>query len=134
MPPRAPPSSLARRCALASNRGGLPEIVGDAGFLFDIADRCGTAPPAAPRDEEIEPWIETIIRLWDDAAFYSERSEAARDRSKRWLPEFNSGHFWPVEDVISGVILHESLPLTGLEGAHQCKSVCQRSALRRLAR
>jgi len=72
---------------LASNRGGLPEIVGDAGILFDIPDRCATLSSAAPTDEEAAPWVETIIRLWDDAAFYSQLSEAARDRSKRWLPE-----------------------------------------------
>ncbi len=47
---------------------------------------------------------------------------------------FNSGHFWPAEGVISGVISCDSLSLTGSEGTRLCKSVCQRSATRRLAR
>ena len=52
---------------LASNRGGLPETIGDAGFLFDIPAKYTPETREVPTAEEVEPWVETIIRLWDDA-------------------------------------------------------------------
>lgn len=49
---------------VASNRGGLPEAVGTGGVVLD---------PDGP----VEKWVETIKRLWSDADFYREKSEAA---------------------------------------------------------
>ena len=78
---------------LASNRGGLPETIGDAGFLFEIPPRYTTescqraAQAPQPTADEVEPWVETIIHLWDDAAEYDRRSRAARERAKLWAPE-----------------------------------------------
>ena len=66
---------------LASNRGGLPETIGDAGFLFDIPAKYTPETRAVPTAEEVEPWVETIIRLWDDAAEYERWSRAARERA-----------------------------------------------------
>ena len=37
------------------------------------------------------PWVETIIRLWDDAAYYAQWSQAARDRGRLWRPEHLQG-------------------------------------------
>ncbi len=59
---------------LASDIGGLPEAVGPGGVLID---------PSGP----IELWVETLRRLWNDDAFYREKSEAALAYSKR--PELN---------------------------------------------
>ena len=72
---------------LASNRGGLPETVGDAGFLFDIPARYTPETRDVPTAEEVEPWVETIIRLWDDAAEYERWSRAARERAQQWHPD-----------------------------------------------
>ncbi len=72
---------------LASNRGALPEVVGDAGFLFPIAECYTPATRTVPTADEVECWIETIIRLWDDPGFYQEWSQAARRRAQRWLPD-----------------------------------------------
>ena len=55
---------------LASNRGALPETIGDAGFLFDVPARYTPETREVPTAEEVEPWVEAIIRLWDDAAEY----------------------------------------------------------------
>jgi len=77
---------------LAARRGGLPEIVGDAGFLFDLPSRCTLESNAAPTAEEVEPWVQTIMRLWDDAAFYADRSQAARQRGGLWCPD----HLQPI--------------------------------------
>ena len=63
---------------LASNRGALPETIGDAGFLFDIPARYTPDTRDVPAAEEVEPWVRTIIRLWDDAAEYERLSRAAQ--------------------------------------------------------
>jgi glycosyltransferase involved in cell wall biosynthesis len=72
---------------LAGNRGGLPEIIGEAGFLFDIPARCTTESCAAPTAEEVEPWVEAIIRLWDDPVEYARCSRAACDRGRLSSPD-----------------------------------------------
>ena len=72
---------------LASNRGALPETIGDAGFLFDIPASYTPETREVPTAEEVEPWVETIIRLWDDAAEYERWSRAARERARQWHPD-----------------------------------------------
>jgi glycosyltransferase involved in cell wall biosynthesis len=69
---------------LASNRGGLPETISDAGFLFEIPDRFTPETWELPTAEEVALWVETTIRLWDDAAEYERRSNAARERAQQW--------------------------------------------------
>ncbi len=72
---------------LAGNRGGLPEIVGDAGFLFDIPAKYTAETREIPTAAEIEPWVETIIQLWDDGVFFADWSRAARARGECWHPD-----------------------------------------------
>jgi glycosyltransferase involved in cell wall biosynthesis len=71
---------------LASNRGALPETLGNAGFLFDIPDRYTPETRIVPTADEVKPWVETIIRLWDEAAFYEQASQAVRQEAQRWHP------------------------------------------------
>jgi glycosyltransferase involved in cell wall biosynthesis len=72
---------------LASNRGALPETVGEGGFLLEIPARYTPATGDVPTAEEVEPWVETIIRLWDDAGFYRQTSERALQWAQRWHPD-----------------------------------------------
>ncbi|MBV9124533.1 MAG: glycosyltransferase [Planctomycetes bacterium] len=72
---------------LASNRGGLPETLARAGYVFPVPERytsCSTLVPAA---EEVLPWIETILRLWDDRAFYEQESRRCVEAARDWEPE-----------------------------------------------
>ena len=66
---------------LASNRGALPETISYAGFLFDIPAKYTAGEPRVPSAEEVEPWVQTIIRLWDDAAQYEGCSRAVQGAS-----------------------------------------------------
>ena len=61
---------------LASNRGALPETIGDAGRLFDIPAKYTPETRELPTAKEVEPWVKTIIRLWDNAAEYDHLSLA----------------------------------------------------------
>jgi glycosyltransferase involved in cell wall biosynthesis len=72
---------------LASNRGALPDTLGKAGFLFDIPDKYTPETRTVPSAEEVEPWVETIIRLYNDTAFYEQASQTARQEAEPWRPE-----------------------------------------------
>ncbi|MGO8746316.1 MAG: radical SAM protein [Thermoguttaceae bacterium] len=72
---------------LASNRGSLPEIVGAGGLLFDIPARYTPETHDVPTSDEVEPWVETILRLWDDEAFYRQQSGKALEHAQRWHPD-----------------------------------------------
>jgi glycosyltransferase involved in cell wall biosynthesis len=72
---------------LASNRGALPETLGDAGFVFDIPERYTAASVVVPAAEEVGEWVATIERLWDDSAFYEEQRQKALARAQVWEPD-----------------------------------------------
>jgi glycosyltransferase involved in cell wall biosynthesis len=70
---------------LVSDRGALPEVMGTesriedggwriasdrGGFLFDIPEEYTPETTSVPTAEEVEPWVQTIIRLWDDHPLY----------------------------------------------------------------
>mgnify|MGYP002279762177 CR=1 FL=1 len=55
---------------LASDRGGLPESVGQGGILVD---------PSA----DIEKWVEGLSRLWDDETAYKTFSKLALKHANR---------------------------------------------------
>jgi len=91
---------------LASNRGALPLTIGDAGFLFDIPARYTEETWEVPTASEVEPWLETAIRLWDDAAECARWSQAARERAQRWRPELLA----PIYREFFGGISHQPDP------------------------
>ena len=97
---------------LASNRGALPETIGDAGFLFDIPARYTSETRDVPTPAEVEPWVETIIRLWDDAAEYDRWSRAAREHAQQWHPD----RLAPIYREFFSQITHQpGAPLVPLE-------------------
>jgi glycosyltransferase involved in cell wall biosynthesis len=57
------------------------------GFLFDIPAKYTSETREVPSAEEVEPWVETIIRLWDDAAEYERSSNAVREHAQQWHPD-----------------------------------------------
>lgn len=72
---------------LASNRGALPEVVGEGGMLFDIPARYTPETTDVPSAEEVSPWIDAIERLWDDDTLYREWSAKALARGTAWTPD-----------------------------------------------
>ena len=69
---------------LASDRGALPETLGDAGFVFTIPERCTPTSGVVPTAQEVAPWVAVIERLWDDPAFEASHRERALAESRRW--------------------------------------------------
>jgi glycosyltransferase involved in cell wall biosynthesis len=78
---------------LASDRGALPETLGDAGFVFTIPDRCTPASPAIPAPHEVSPWVATIERLWDDPPFEARHRALALAEAKRWDRDLLAGQY-----------------------------------------
>ena len=72
---------------IGSDRGGIPEVLGDSGFVLPLPERLTPTRPIVPEAGEVEPWVETIIRLWDDRALYDEQSRKARAEALRWHPD-----------------------------------------------
>jgi glycosyltransferase involved in cell wall biosynthesis len=90
---------------LGSRRGGLPETLEEAGFLFDVPERYTPQSRLVPTAEEVAPWIETIIRLWDDDAFYAQQRRRCLAAAEAWRPE----HLLPrFEELFATVISSHS--------------------------
>lgn len=72
---------------LASRRGGLPEALAGAGFLFDIPGRYTPQAGLTPTADEVAPWVQTSLRLYEDEPFYRAESERIRAAAQYWHPE-----------------------------------------------
>lgn len=72
---------------LVSNRGGLPEMAGDAGRVFSIPDSITVNDRVPVSPEIVQPWIDIIIRMFDEEDFYQAERTKAREAAKRFLPE-----------------------------------------------
>jgi hypothetical protein len=72
---------------LASDRGALPETLLNAGFLFHVPERYAPQTCSVPTAEEIAPWVETIISVWDDANFYDTARQRCLATAEAWSSE-----------------------------------------------
>ena len=72
---------------LGSNRGGLPEVLAEAGFIMNVPAKYTPESREVPTVAEVLPWIEKIIRLYDDPAFYEAESRRALGAAQAWRPE-----------------------------------------------
>jgi glycosyltransferase involved in cell wall biosynthesis len=69
---------------LASDRGALPETLGDAGFVLHVPGRYTPDSAEVPTAGEVAPWVAAVGRLWSDAAFEAGHRERARREAARW--------------------------------------------------
>lgn len=64
--------------ALITNRGGMPEMIGDAGIAFDFPAACYEEPyQHLLSDEELQPLVDTVISFFDDEVLYQDYVERA---------------------------------------------------------
>ena len=69
---------------LASDRGGLPETVGDGGLVLPLPPGLTAAPHVAPPAAALGPWLTAVLRLWDDADWRADLSRRARTAAERF--------------------------------------------------
>jgi len=72
---------------IGSDRGGIPETLGDSGVVLQLPDRLTPATRILPTAEEVRPWVDAVIRLWDEKDYYAEQQRLARAEFRRWTPE-----------------------------------------------
>ena len=92
---------------LASDRGGLPETLGDSGFVFAVPARCTPEGGAVPTAAEVAPWVAAVERLWDDPVWEAAQRERALAASRRWDPDRLAGEY---ERFFAAVIARGALP------------------------
>ncbi|MGP9768036.1 glycosyltransferase [Halomonas sp. AOP13-D3-9] len=64
--------------ALITNRGGMPEMIGNAGIAFDFPVACYEEPyQHLLSDEELQPLLNAVIRLFDGQDLYQEYVDRA---------------------------------------------------------
>lgn len=64
--------------AICTNRGGMPEMVGDAGILLNLPEKYHQAPyTMLPAEEEVAPLGHCVTALWDDAERYADLAQKA---------------------------------------------------------
>ena len=78
---------------LGSRRGGLPETLAEAGFLFDVPTQYTPESREVPTPKDVALWVDAIIRLWDDPVFLLEESRKAAAAAEAWRPEVLAGRF-----------------------------------------
>jgi len=71
---------------VSSDRGGIPETLGKSGIILPLPERLTPATRLLPSAEEVAPWVEAVIRLWDDAKLHAEYRRSAEEE-RRWAPE-----------------------------------------------
>ncbi|MGQ7261830.1 glycosyltransferase [Vreelandella sp. V005] len=59
--------------ALITNRGGMPEMIGNAGIAFDFPDECYKEPyQHLLSEDELQPLVEAVTRFFDGEDIYQE--------------------------------------------------------------
>jgi len=72
---------------IGSDRGGIPEALGEAGIVLPLPDWMTPEARVLPTAEEVAPWVEAVIRLWDDGEYLAEHRRRASNEARRWLPD-----------------------------------------------
>jgi glycosyltransferase involved in cell wall biosynthesis len=72
---------------IGSNRGGITETLGSAGWIIPVPDRLSPVALTVPTLEETARWVEAILSLWYSPELYAQRSRLALTEAARWAPE-----------------------------------------------
>ena len=72
---------------IVSDRGGMPDECRGAGFVIALPRHIQPENTLPLTAIEAEPWIETIVRLWDSPEAYEAASIAARQATQACRPE-----------------------------------------------
>lgn len=72
---------------LAMRNGGIPEQLGDGGFLFDLPPELADNHLATPPSEDVFRWAQFIKVLMEKDAFYASAVSLALKEAKRMAPE-----------------------------------------------
>ncbi|MFO7724205.1 MAG: glycosyltransferase [Oceanipulchritudo sp.] len=72
---------------LASRRGGIPEQLNGAGFLFNLPEACHQDWTHQPGKEDVLPWLKQLEELADSKVSYQKAQANALHAAEPFLPQ-----------------------------------------------
>lgn len=72
---------------ISTNRGGLPETLGNAPIMLGVGPDLMENPKLLPDESAARPWIEALTKLMTDQKFYEERQRLSLEQWKTHDPE-----------------------------------------------
>lgn len=70
--------------ALITNRGGMPEMIGDAGLAFDFPEECYEDPyQHLLNEKQLQPLINAVLDFYDDTKLYEKYVQRAWEVGKQ---------------------------------------------------
>lgn len=68
---------------IATNRGGIPETLAGGGVLLDIPEACTRDHWHVPSDDELAPWWNALMKLWQDPVALQRQEGLALESARR---------------------------------------------------
>lgn len=65
---------------ISTNRGGLPETLGNAAIMLGVGQELTDNPKSIPDEGAARPWIEALRKLTTDQKFYEERQRLSLEQ------------------------------------------------------
>lgn len=78
---------------LVSSRGGLPETVGDRAQIIDVPAHITPERHVVASADEVAPWVDAILRLWDDPEHARRVCERCRGAGVEFTPQALAGAY-----------------------------------------
>jgi hypothetical protein len=78
---------------IGSDRGAIRECLGNAGLVLPVPERLGPRTHELPTVSEVVPWVDAVIRLWDDGGWYAEQCRRSSAEARRWVPATSSPRY-----------------------------------------
>jgi glycosyltransferase involved in cell wall biosynthesis len=72
---------------IGSDRGGIPEALGESGLVLPLPEWMTPRTRVLPTAGEVARWVEAIVRIWDDGKFFEQLRRKARREALRWSPD-----------------------------------------------
>lgn len=98
--------------AICTNRGGMPEMVGDAGILLNLPEKYHQTPyNALPAEDEVTPLGHCVVALWNDTQRYEDLMQKAfRVGKQRHSLQANTVRLLRVLDALLGPAWPSTMP------------------------
>ena len=99
---------------LGSDRGGLSEVLAQSGVKFAIPANHTPQARAIPTAQEVAPWVDAIMSLWDEPQAHQRQRERSLAAAEAWKPERLAARYSEMFSKIAQAA--GRLPRRGLDG------------------
>jgi glycosyltransferase involved in cell wall biosynthesis len=72
---------------IGSDRGGIPETLGDGGIVLGLPHQLTPSTRELPTSREVQSWVKAVIALWDDPDWCADQGRRAVAESRRWASD-----------------------------------------------